>query len=55
MRKNYLVHDEGDMGSTGDIVRIEACRPISSRKHFALAEILHHKDLSPIEVLEKKN
>ena len=48
MRKNYLVHDEGELCSAGDIVRIEACRPISAKKHFALAEILQKRNLEPI-------
>ena len=38
------MHDEGNLCSTGDIVRIEACRPISARKHFALAEILQKRN-----------
>lgn len=42
-RKNYLVHDEGNIAREGDIVRIEACRPISSRKNFAIAEIRKNK------------
>ncbi|KAI0462018.1 hypothetical protein LJB42_004623 [Komagataella kurtzmanii] len=42
-RKNYLVHDEGNICKEGDIVRIEATRPLSSRKHFAVAEIKKNK------------
>ena len=49
VRKNYLVHDEGELCSTGDVVRIEACRPISARKHFALAEILLRRNLEPLD------
>jgi hypothetical protein len=49
VRKNYLVHDEGELCSTGDVVRIEACRPISTRKHFALAEILQRRNLGPLD------
>ena len=48
MRKNYMVHDEGNLCSVGDIVRIEACRPISATKHFALAEILQKRNLGSI-------
>ena len=48
MRKNYMVHDEGNLCSAGDIVRIEACRPISATKHFALAEILQKRNLGSI-------
>jgi small subunit ribosomal protein S17 len=42
-RKNYLVHDEGNIAREGDIVRIEACRPLSASKHFAIAEIRKNK------------
>lgn len=42
-RKNYLVHDEGNIAREGDVVRIEACRPLSARKHFAIAEIRKNK------------
>jgi hypothetical protein len=40
-----MVHDEGNLCSTGDVVRIEACRPISARKHFALAEVLQRRNI----------
>lgn len=42
-RKDYLVHDEGNMCKEGDIVRIEAIPKISSRKYFAIAEIKVNK------------
>ncbi|KAL1930168.1 hypothetical protein VTP01DRAFT_1322, partial [Rhizomucor pusillus] len=38
--KNYLAHDENQLCDLGDIVRIEACRPLSRRKHFTVAEIV---------------
>ncbi|KAF9921957.1 hypothetical protein FBU30_007984 [Linnemannia zychae] len=38
--KNYLVHDEASKCKLGDVVRIEACRPISAKKHFSVAEIV---------------
>ncbi|KAI9484024.1 MAG: 30S ribosomal protein S17 [Benjaminiella poitrasii] len=38
--KNYLVHDEKEVCKLGDVVRIEACRPLSKHKHFAVAEII---------------
>ncbi|KAF9298914.1 30S ribosomal protein S17 [Linnemannia elongata] len=38
--KNYLVHDEASKCKLGDVVRIEACRPVSARKHFSVAEIV---------------
>lgn len=42
-RKDYLVHDEGEISREGDLVRIEATRPLSKRKFFALAEIVKNK------------
>ncbi|ODV58086.1 mitochondrial 37S ribosomal protein uS17m [Ascoidea rubescens DSM 1968] len=38
-RKDFLVHDEGNICKEGDLVRIENCRPLSKRKSFAIAEI----------------
>lgn len=38
-RKDYLVHDEGNLCKEGDVVRIESIPKISSRKYFAIAEI----------------
>ncbi|KAG0167821.1 hypothetical protein DFQ28_005528 [Apophysomyces sp. BC1034] len=38
--KNYLVHDENQACGLGDIVRIEACRPLSKHKHFSVAEVI---------------
>lgn len=42
-RKDYLVHDEGNVCREGDLVRIEATRPLSARKSFAIAQILKNK------------
>ncbi|EJS44154.1 mrps17p [Saccharomyces arboricola H-6] len=42
-RKDYLVHDEGEISREGDLVRIEATRPLSKRKFFAIAEIIRNK------------
>ncbi|SCU91916.1 LADA_0F12970g1_1 [Lachancea dasiensis] len=42
-RKDYLVHDEGEVSREGDLVRIEATRPLSKRKFFSVAEILKNK------------
>jgi small subunit ribosomal protein S17 len=36
MKKNHLVHDEGNTLSIGDKVTIEECRPISKKKHFII-------------------
>ncbi|CAO3616269.1 unnamed protein product [Cunninghamella blakesleeana] len=41
--KNYLAHDEKELCSLGDVVRIEACRPLSKRKKFTVAEIIQSK------------
>ncbi|GMM33082.1 mitochondrial 37S ribosomal protein [Saccharomycopsis crataegensis] len=42
-RKDYLVHDEGEICREGDMVRIEATRPLSRHKSFAVADILKNK------------
>lgn len=42
-RKDYLVHDEGEVSREGDLVRIEATRPLSKRKFFSVAEIIKNK------------
>ncbi len=34
--KKYHAHDEGNTAKTGDIVRIEECRPLSRNKTWAL-------------------
>ncbi|CAG8498767.1 2165_t:CDS:2 [Paraglomus brasilianum] len=38
--KNILAHDAEQVCSVGDVVRIEACRPISKRKTFKVLEII---------------
>ncbi|RCI07225.1 hypothetical protein CU098_008110 [Rhizopus stolonifer] len=46
--KNFLAHDEREACKLGDIVRIEACRPLSKNKHFSVAEIIRStKGISP--------
>lgn len=42
-KKDYLVHDENEICREGDMVRIEATRPLSARKFFAIAEIKKNK------------
>ncbi|RLV87776.1 37S ribosomal protein S17 mitochondrial [Meyerozyma sp. JA9] len=42
-RKDYLVHDEGNLCKEGDIVRIESIPKISARKYFAVAEMKVNK------------
>ncbi|KAI9496886.1 30S ribosomal protein S17 [Zychaea mexicana] len=44
--KNYLAHDENQLCGLGDVVRIEACRPLSKNKHFAIAEIVRSANAS---------
>ena len=36
--KNYAAHDEENVCKTGDLVRIEECRPISKRKTWMVIE-----------------
>ena len=36
--KNYAAHDEKNECKVGDVVRIEECRPISSRKTWMVIE-----------------
>jgi len=36
--KNYAAHDEQNLCKTGDVVRIEECRPISKRKTWLVVE-----------------
>ena len=36
--KKYHAHDEANTAKTGDVVRIEECRPISKNKSWKLVE-----------------
>ena len=36
--KKYAAHDEANLCKTGDVVRIEECRPISKRKTWIVVE-----------------
>ncbi|QPG76442.1 hypothetical protein FOA43_003831 [Brettanomyces nanus] len=42
-KKDYLAHDESNICREGDLVRIEATRPLSARKFFSVAEIKKNK------------
>lgn len=42
-RKDYLVHDSGNLCKEGDIVRIESIPKMTERKYFAIAEIKVNK------------
>ncbi|ORY84297.1 hypothetical protein BCR37DRAFT_378300 [Protomyces lactucae-debilis] len=41
-----MAHDETNSLGPGDVVRIEACRPMSARKRFAVAELLQKSKIS---------
>jgi small subunit ribosomal protein S17 len=36
--KKYHAHDDGNVARTGDIVRIQECRPISKTKAWTLLD-----------------
>jgi len=38
LSKKYAAHDEANLCKTGDVVRIEECRPISKRKTWQVIE-----------------
>ena len=38
--KKYAAHDEGGAASLGDVVRIDACRPLSKSKAWTLGAVL---------------
>ena len=38
--KNFMAHDNEQQCQLGDVVRIEACRPLSKRKSFVVTEII---------------
>lgn len=40
LTKKFLVHDAGNTAKVGDMVQIREVKPISKRKHFALAAIV---------------
>ncbi len=40
LHRNFMAHDESNSLIPGDVVRIEACRPLSATKRFAVAEVL---------------
>ncbi|KAG5438347.1 hypothetical protein PCANB_002835 [Pneumocystis canis] len=54
LHKNYLVHDENSICENGDIVRIEACRPLSARKRFSVVEILKKTEI-PQNIINQAN
>lgn len=38
--KKFHAHDENNQAHTGDVVRIEECRPLSKLKSWALVEVI---------------
>ena len=46
--KRYPVHDPNNEATTGDIVRIEECRPISKTKRWRLVEVLVEREVAQI-------
>jgi len=38
--KRYMVHNEGNEGKEGDLVKIEETRPLSKEKRWTIVEIL---------------
>jgi small subunit ribosomal protein S17 len=50
--KRFHVHDEGNIGQIGDMVRIEESRPISKTKRWQLIEIVKRgSGIVPVEEL----
>jgi small subunit ribosomal protein S17 len=40
----FLAHDENNESREGDVVAIEACRPLSRRKSFRLVRVISRAD-----------
>ena len=43
-RSKYWAHDEFNLCSVGDMVRLEPCRPLSKKKAHIVAEIVKKED-----------
>ena len=50
--KRYHVHDPDGLGTLGDIVRIEECRPISRTKRWRLVEVLTERAVAEVAAAE---
>ena len=53
-----MVHDETSSHGVGDIVRIEACRPMSATKRFKIAELIQKSKITTFlegQAKEKKD
>lgn len=46
--KRYHVHDAENAATTGDLVRIEECRPISRTKRWRLIEVLTEREVADV-------
>ena len=46
--KKYHVHDEQNVATVGDLVRIEECRPISRLKRWQLEEVLTERAVAEV-------
>jgi len=56
--KNYLVHDQYNIGKLGDRVRINKTRPLSRKKHWKLMSIFllsSDKWVNPGSLIEQPN
>lgn len=50
--KKYHVHDPEGLGTLGDLVRIEECRPISRTKSWQLVEVLTERAVADVAAEE---
>ena len=46
--KRYAVHDPANAATTGDLVRIEECRPISKTKRWQLVEVIVERQVANV-------
>ena len=50
--KRYAVHDPENRATTGDLVRIEECRPISKTKRWRLVDVLTEREVAEVSAAE---
>ncbi len=50
--KRYHVHDPDGLGTLGDIVRIEECRPVSRTKRWRLVAVLTERAVAEVAAAE---
>lgn len=48
--KNYMVHDENGIATTGDIVEFIDCKPVSKRCHWRILKVV--QKASAAEVIQ---